>query len=77
VAECQKEVAEFKIAFRYFYHLNLETSAVGNCSPARHARFRQPAIAGWRNENSKNGWQDLAKAKIGGDDENSNSGIIL
>jgi hypothetical protein len=36
-------------------------SAVGNCSPARHARFRQPAIAGWRIKKSKKGWRDLAK----------------
>ena len=32
-------------------------SVVGNCSPARHARFRQPAIAGWRIKNSKKGWR--------------------
>jgi hypothetical protein len=37
-------------------------SVVGNSSPARHARFRQPAIAGWRIKKSKKGWRDLAKS---------------
>ena len=35
----------------------LFSSAVGNCSPARHARFCQPAIAGWRIKKSKKGWR--------------------
>ena len=38
----------------------LESSVVGNCSPARHAGFRHLAIAGWRIRNSKKGWRDLA-----------------
>ena len=47
----------FLPSHQLFSRQSVSSSVVGNCSPARHTRFRQPAIAGWRIKKSKKGWR--------------------